>query len=75
MAMKAHLTSGSHLRENRLMLARRYYREFYPSCFWHYRPDLTITEDKIPLLVKELRSHGGRRGLLAAAQLTSDECR
>lgn len=73
--MKTHLTSGLRPLTEKLVLARRLYREFYTLCFWHYRPDLPITEDKIPLVVKELRSHGGRRGFLAAAQLTSDRCR
>jgi len=57
----------------RLELANRLFREFYSSCFWHCRPDLTITEDKIPLVVRGLRQHGGRQGLLAAARLISQE--
>jgi hypothetical protein len=57
--------------ESRLELANRLFREFYASCFWHHRPDLVITEDLIPLVVQGLRSHGGRKGLLAAARLTS----
>ena len=57
--------------EERLELARRLFREFYSFCFWHCRPDLLITEEKIPLVVEGLRRHGGRRGLLVAARLTS----
>jgi hypothetical protein len=66
--------------ETRLELANRLFREFYASCFWHCPPDLLITEDRLPLVVKGLRAHGGRKGLLAAARLISlgapsDACR
>jgi hypothetical protein len=57
----------------RLELAQRLFQEFYCQCFWHYRPDLPITEARIPLVVKGLRAHGGRKGLLAAAQLIAPE--
>jgi hypothetical protein len=52
-------------------LANRLFKEFYTSCFWHMRPDLVVTESMIPLIVKGLRTHGGRRGFLAAAQLAA----
>ncbi len=55
--------------ESRLELANRLFREYYASCFWHCRPDLSITEAHIPLVVDGLRRHGGRKGLLAAARL------
>ena len=66
--------------ESRAELARRLFREFYAACFWHLKPDLVVTEEVIPIIVRGLRTHGGRRGLLAAAQLEgpeapSDECR
>lgn len=63
-------TAGQSAPKDRLGLANRLFHEFYASCFWHLRPDLTITEAKIPLVVKGLRSHGGKRGLELAAQLT-----
>ncbi len=50
-------------------LAQRYYREFHILCFWHMKPDLTVTEDHIPAIVDGLRKHGGRKGMLAADQL------
>jgi hypothetical protein len=50
-------------------LANRLFREFYTTCFWHLKPDLVVTEALLPLIVKGLRTHGGRRGLLAAARL------
>jgi hypothetical protein len=66
--------------ESRVDLARRLYREFYAACFWHLKPDLVVTDEVIPIIVRGLRQHGGRRGLLAAARLqeseaASDECR
>ena len=59
--------------DSRLEFANRLFREHYSQCFWHYRPDLSITEERIPLVVKGLRSHGGRKELLAAARLLSPE--
>jgi hypothetical protein len=59
--------------DSRLELAKSLFREYYSQCFWHCRPDLPITEARIPLVVKGLQTHGGRKGLLAAARLTALE--
>jgi hypothetical protein len=56
-------------RESRLALAQRAYREFRSQCFWSYRPDLVITEDDIPFVVRELRRNGGHKGYKIAAKL------
>jgi hypothetical protein len=56
-------------RQARLVLARALFREFYPACFWHLNPELVITEETIPFIIRELRRRGGHRGLRAAAQL------
>jgi hypothetical protein len=66
--------------ETRLDLANRLFHDFHASCFWHLRPNLSVTEAQIPLIVKGLRTHGGRDGVLAAAQLlalgaSSESCR
>ncbi len=55
--------------EGRLELARRAYQEFHASCFWSYREDAEITEEKIPWVVRKLREHGGLRGYRVAAML------
>ena len=55
--------------EERLKLANLLYREFHARCFWHSPPDLVITEDLLPFVVKGLRTHGGHRGFLLAAKL------
>jgi hypothetical protein len=73
-------TGSARKPESRLELGRRLFREFYAACFWHLKPDLVVTEEVMPILVRGLRTHGGRRGLLAAAQLeelevSPDECR
>jgi hypothetical protein len=49
--------------------AQRFFKEYYASCFWHWKPDLTITESMIPIVIKNLCTHGGRHGMLAAAEL------
>ena len=56
-------------RERRLELARNAYREFFAQCFWSYREDLEITEDKIPLVIRGLRLHGGHKGYRIVAEL------
>ena len=66
-------TGSARKPESRSELARRLYREFYAACFWHLKPDLVVTEDLIPIIIHGLRSHGGRRGFLAAAQLEVPE--
>ncbi|MCI0376082.1 MAG: hypothetical protein L0215_00600 [Gemmataceae bacterium] len=53
----------------RLELANQLFREFYVQCFWHLKPDLQITNDFLPLVIRGLKNHGGRRGMLAADQL------
>lgn len=59
-----------------LELARHLFQEFRAQCFWHCSPNLEITEEHIPLVVKGLRSNGGHRGFLLAAKLLApQECR
>ena len=55
--------------EERLELANRLYREYRTRCFWHCPPDLVITEELIPFVVKGLRAHGGRRGFILSGRL------
>ncbi len=50
-------------------LARQLYREYYARCFWHLKPDLVVTESTLPIIIKGLCAHGGRRGMLAAARI------
>ena len=56
-------------RQRRLDLARKAYREFYALCFWSYREDAEITEDKIAFVIRGLRKHGGLAGYRIAAEL------
>jgi hypothetical protein len=53
----------------KLALAKRLYRECYADCFWHMKPDLEITEENLPIIIRELRDNGGRREFLEAAKL------
>ena len=53
----------------RVREARKIFREFYAQCFWFMRPDLRVTVDDIPELVRGLRQNGGRQGFLLAAKL------
>ena len=63
------VTQASAETQRKLALAQRIFNEYYARCFWHMDPALIVSEPVIPLIVKGLRHHGGRRGLLAAAQL------
>lgn len=53
----------------RVREARRAFRLYYTSCFWSYRPDLTITRDDIEWVAEQLRKHGDRAAWLMAAKL------
>ena len=55
--------------QRRLGLAKRAFREFYAQCFWSYREDAEITEDKIAFVIRGLREHGGLAGYRMAAEL------
>jgi hypothetical protein len=57
------------VRQRRLDLARKAFREFYAQCFWSYREDAEITEDKIAFVIRGLREHGGLAGYKVAAEL------
>lgn len=62
-------TSDTAARQRRLELARKAFKEFYAQCFWSYREDAQITEDKIPFVIRGLREHGGLPGYRIAAEL------
>ncbi len=57
------------VRQRRLDLAQKAYREFHAQCFWSYREDAEITEDKIAFVIRGLREHGGLAGYKIAAGL------
>lgn len=53
----------------RVREARRAFRGFHAQCFWYMRPDLKVTLDDVPEIIRGLRRHGGRRGFHLAARL------
>jgi hypothetical protein len=55
--------------ERRLELARKAFKDFYAQCFWSYRPDAEITEDKVGFVIRGLREHGGITGYRVATEL------
>ena len=61
--------SDAAVRLRRLDLARKAFKEFYAQCFWSYREDAEITEQKIPFVIRGLREHGGLAGYRIAAEL------
>lgn len=56
-------------RQRRVELAQQAYRDFFAQCFWSYREDAEITEEKIPFVIGALRENGGHAGYRIAAQL------
>jgi len=44
----------------RVREARRAYRRFYTSCFWSYRPDLTVGADDVAWVAETLMKNGNR---------------
>jgi hypothetical protein len=57
------------VRQRRLDLAKKAFREYYAQCFWSYREDAEITEEKIAFVIRGLREHGGLAGYKVAAEL------
>jgi hypothetical protein len=57
----------------RLELANQLFHEYRSRCFWHCPPDLVITEELLPLVVKGLRAYGGRRGFILSGKLRTAE--
>jgi len=57
------------VRQRRLEVARRAFRDFYAQCFWSYREDAEITEADIPWIIRELRHYGGARGYQVVAEI------
>lgn len=53
----------------RVREARKIFQAFHAQCFWFMRPDLRVTVDDIPELVRGLRQNGGRQGFFLAAKL------
>lgn len=63
------LASDTMVQRRRLELARKAYKDFHAQCFWSYRADAEITEEKIPFVIRGLREHGGLVGYRIAAEL------
>ncbi len=66
---RRHLSSEDARNMVRLREARRAFRMFHAQCFWHMPEDLPISQSDIPEIIRGLRTHGGRRGYLAAERL------
>ena len=58
-----------------LDVAQRLFKENYINCFWHLKPDLIVTAEMLPAIVKGLRTYGGRNGALAAEELQGMQAR
>ena len=54
---------------DRLKLAQQAFRDYFAQCFWSSDPDLQITEDLIPFVIRGLRHYGGHKGYKVAAEL------
>ncbi len=54
----------------RVREARRAFREFRTQCFWYLRPDLVVTLEDVPEIVRGLRLNGGHKGFRIAARLS-----
>jgi hypothetical protein len=53
----------------RVREARRAYRRFRTSCFWSFRPDLTIALADVPWVAEQLMRHGNREAWMIGARL------
>ena len=53
----------------RVREARRAYRRFRTSCFWSYRPDLTIGMDDVDWVAETLMRNGNREAWIIGRRL------
>ena len=63
------LSSEEARRMVRVREARKAFRAFHAQCFWFMRPDMKVTLEDIPEIVRGLRQNGGRQGFLLAEKL------
>ncbi len=49
--------------------ARRAFRRFRTSCFWSYRPDLTIGGGDVAWVAEQLMKHGNREAWVIGRKL------
>lgn len=49
--------------------AQEIFNQFHAQCFWHYKKDLIITPELIPMVVDGLKAYGGHQGYGLAAEL------
>ncbi len=54
---------------DRLVLAREAFARYRAMCFWFVRPDFTVTEATIDLVIRGLRQSGDREAFLLADRL------
>ena len=66
---RRHLSAGDARDMVRVREARKAFRTFHAQCFWYMRPDLKVTLEDVPVIVRGLRQNGGREGFLLAAKL------
>jgi hypothetical protein len=53
----------------RVREARKAFHRFRVSCFWSYRPDLTIGIADVPWVAEQLMKHGNREAWRVGARL------
>ncbi len=62
-------TLDTALTPDRLTLARDAFTRYRAMCFWFIRPDFTVTEATIDVVVRGLRQSGDREAFLLAEKL------
>ena len=49
--------------------AKKAFKKYYFTCFWHLSSDLKITKETLPTIIKGLRNYGDREAFLVADKL------
>ena len=49
--------------------AQELFRQYHSQCFWHLKPDLKITAERMPMVLDGLKTYGGKKGYLLAHEL------
>ncbi|MCC6932703.1 MAG: BrnA antitoxin family protein [Deltaproteobacteria bacterium] len=67
--LKDHVEEQRVLKIRCLQKAQDIYSQYHTKCFWHMKPDLTINEENVAMVISGLRHFGGHEGWRLAAEI------
>ena len=67
--LKDHVEEQRILKIRCLQKAQDIYAQYHTKCFWHLKPDLTIDESNVAIVIDGLKHFGGHEGWKLAAEI------